>query len=250
MNKPRWDDESLEYFKNNYFATSNIDLAKTLGRSVPSLIGMAQRLGLKKNNQFRRSSDCSILLNKSKESMYWIGFILADGHISALGRMKVATAEKDYDHLNGLATYISSGIRCYGKEHPYYEVNVMDKDVIPQLAERYQISSTKTYNPPNLRSLNLTDTEIMCMLIGFIDGDGSRESRKEAINIKCHASWEDTLAFFSESLQRISGITSRMMPRIIGSGYAKLSISNSKLVTYLSSYVSDNNLPVLRRKWP
>lgn len=249
MNKLRWDVESLEYFKNNYFSVNNNELATKLGRSVPSLIGMAQRLGLKKSHQFRRLSNCGVLLNRSYESLYWIGFIMADGNINKLGRLKVAVAEKDYDHLSKLSDYLQTGIKYYGYEHPYYEIQVMDKDVFPTLAEDFQIHYNKTYSPPNLRELGLADEDVLCLFIGFIDGDGSRQFKKPSINIKCHASWQDNLSFFSETLQRQSGITSSMMPRIIGTGHTKLSITNSKLVSFLEEFIKQRTLPVLERKW-
>lgn len=249
MSKPRWDSQSLNYLTEHYYNIPNPELCFALGRTNTSILQKAQKLGLKKNPKLRRLSRCEVLLDGSSETLYWIGFILADGHINPNGRLKVAIAARDYDHLSRLADYLDAGVKFYDGKYPFYELHVMDMDVIPTLVERFQIHSNKTYNPPKIRELKLSDTEIMALMIGFIDGDGSLDKTRMTLSVKCHSSWLDNLKFFSESLQRISGIQSKMMPHVLSSGYARWSITNSKLMTYLRNFGTTENLPILTRKW-
>lgn len=48
---PRWREEELEILRRDYPVQSNLDLARTLGRSVKSVVSKAHHLGLKKSTE-------------------------------------------------------------------------------------------------------------------------------------------------------------------------------------------------------
>jgi hypothetical protein len=52
---PRWREEELDYLRRDYPSCSNLELARTLGRSVKSVVSKAHHLGLKKSSERLRS---------------------------------------------------------------------------------------------------------------------------------------------------------------------------------------------------
>lgn len=52
---PRWRDEELELLRRDYPVQSNLELARSLGRSVKSVVSKAHHLGLKKSTERLRT---------------------------------------------------------------------------------------------------------------------------------------------------------------------------------------------------
>lgn len=48
------------------------------------------------------------LTDMSPESMYWLGYMLADGSISRRGEFSIASSGNDLGHLQRFATLVSS----------------------------------------------------------------------------------------------------------------------------------------------
>lgn len=257
----RWTKEEDDIMRNDYHLTNTKELAKKLNRSASSVVLRARKLNLNKSNSIYRKTNCRKLLDGSLQSMYWIGFILADGHITANYKLKIALSSTDISHLKQLALYINANVHTkpYGKnsfniigEQCY--ISVKDIDNIKMLAENYQIQKNKTKMPPNFQMYNLTNDQWIALIIGFIDGDGSITTAKRIsspINIKFknHKSWLMNLHVIKNKLCEITNINSKMNAKINSNGYASLTISDNRIITQLKKFIITNNICALSRKW-
>lgn len=188
----------------------------------------------------------SKLLDDSHESFYWLGFILADGHLSNSNRLHLTLSLKDKDHLIKLRNFVGEGNILEGsntlnsKKYPNISLNIMDKRTISVLKCKYKISSNKTISPPDLSSLS--KDQLFCVMIGFIDGDGCiryQTGRKDChLSVKCHSSWQDTLSYLFEKQCRINN-----------AGYAYLCITDNTLLREIKRKAIEFKLPYLERKW-
>lgn len=178
------------------------------------------------------------LLDGSRESAYWLGFLLADGHFSASGRLVVTLADKDTEHLKNLSTFLGVSLRTDAKRQTA-TVAVMDTATVQHLKEKYSISNKKSVSPPDLSVCS--EEELRCMAIGFIDGDGhickQTGRRGGFIGIKVHKAWLDILKTLFPTAK--VGVNAK--------GYARAFIS--KHADCVALKLVANSLPSLKRKW-
>ena len=186
------------------------------------------------------------LLENTYESLYWIGFILADGHI-ADNRLVISLSIKDIEHLQKFKDFIS-----YTKDIIKYDnickIAIKDIDILEKLCIKFDIKHNKTYNPPDVNIFDsLTIHEQYCLIAGFIDGDGSINKLKNRndfrITIKCHSTWYK----FLEKISLI--ITNKNFGKINKDGYAQLVISNTEQIKDFKKQLLTYNIPLLKRKW-
>lgn len=196
----------------------------------------------------RRKCDLSPLLNESPASMYWMGFLVADGHFNKLDRLVVALSKKDKLHLAKLARYLSCPIADYNN---ISRIACKHTAVVKKLKKKYVISNRKTYEPIKLPKVS--NNKFVFFVIGFIDGDGrlGRQSsgrRDCAIILKMHRSW---IVFLNELSLRLNSIckTPVVPAKINKKGYALLNIANSIVIKYMKRKIDKFDLPVLGRKW-
>jgi hypothetical protein len=252
----QWTYEEDEFMRFNYFSVPTHQIAQSLGRTIPSIIQRAIILNLKKSNSVYRNTECNKLLDGSIQSLYWIGFIFADGHISQNNRLKITLSIKDLTHLEQFANYVNSKvwITRFGK-YDKCTVSIKDIDNIKLLKESYDIHHRKTYNPPSSIIFDkLTNEQKLALIIGFIDGDGSirklsRTSSPYNITIKNHASWLSIHTQFSNFLKEYFDVESSMNPKLMNSGYSQINISHSDIVYGIKTFIDENSIPVLSRKW-
>ena len=125
-------------------------------------------------------------------------------------------------------------------------VAVKDIEVVNKICEKFNILPRKTYNPPN-NLFTFSNDKLYCMLAGFIDGDGNiqKQYKREdfMLRIKNHSSWESVLKNFSKL------ITDKECVKINSSGYAELTITNTKDLQNLKKKIISYNIPILERKW-
>ena len=188
--------------------------------------------------------DLSKLLEETPEAYYWMGFLMADGSFTD-GRLKLALAKKDKEHLFKFAKYINySG--SFSESETALQVSVKDLEVVQQLCKKFTIFPKKTYNPPTILS-TLTRDNLICFLAGFIDGDGNIQNQNKRedffLRIKNHSSWESVLKLFG------SIITDKECVKINSSGYAELVITNTQKLQELKKTVLKYDIPLLQRKW-
>lgn len=179
------------------------------------------------------------LLENTPEKWYWLGFLLADGCFLANGRLKVCISSRDKEHLDKFRNFVDVGnVKPYNE---YLQWQVMDVSTCTNLMCQFNIRNRKTYEPPDLSVL--TEEQMFCLSIGFIDGDGtiSKQSGRQGsyISIKVHSSWLDTLQIMFPWHK----------PYIQNSGYAVINISDTKSVRAYKNRAKELSLPFLDRKW-
>lgn len=212
------------------------------------------------------SRDCAEdvykLLDDSLESAYWIGFILADGTIENESRIKLRIAESDKDHMEKYANYIKANVILQNKQKSAKEhhqrlvcVDFSRKELVKSICEKYQILPKKTYNPPIIDNIKISDDQWIALIIGFIDGDGTiktnsgkQKSKSKNISIIVHNSWLPILKFMQNKLLTIGNFNVRNKPYINSRGQAMVNWSTS-IFNFLLNFSSINNLPIMERKW-
>lgn len=141
-----------------------------MNRSWDAIKIQAEKLNINRDHKFLRNSNLEKLLDESYNSLYIIGFILADGHINTKKfRLQITLSNKDFNHLLKISKYLNITIIKYDTK---CSLSCQDDTTIPKLIEKYQIKSRKTYEPPNFKKYNLTDDQWLSLICGFIDGDG------------------------------------------------------------------------------
>lgn len=197
-----------------------------------------------------RKNGVKILLDGSLKSFYYIGFLMADGHIEKNVRLQITLSKKDINWLENFCKYVKGKkIRTFNVG-PYEmcSFNVQDKESIPEICNVFDLKGNKTKNPPSISVFNnMGDKEILSLIIGFIDGDGSIENVHKrndfSIRIKNDSSWLSILEMFST---KISG---KNFAKINGSGHAEVSFTKFSDIKKLKKFSTENNLPILERKW-
>jgi transposase len=242
-----WSEKENSMLKENYNLYSKYELQKILpNRTWNAIILHAQKLGLKRCSDLLANTNPSILLQETPETYYWIGFLLADGNFKNK-RLKLVLSKKDHKQIYKFATFI--GIK-ETKENSFSCAVSIQHSAIYKLIEKFGISTTKTYNPPNLEWLE--GDLFLALLIGFIDGDGSiiyQTNRNDCkLAIKVHSSWLETLNVFSLKLHNLIGIPYKEA-KINSVGYAELNISNSIVLKFIKRNAQRLNLPTMERKW-
>jgi len=214
-----------------YSCNSSYNLAKTKNSKCRNCSTMKYA---------NKQSDLSKLLENTLESYYWIGFILADGHIEKETRLVVTLAIKDKNHLEKLAKYLK--VDKISLKNKQCTISPMDTRVLRKISTKFDIKSNKTENPPNMKVFhNLPANLFKALTIGFIDGDGCikyQYKRKDVIlSVKCHSSWLNILKkMFGKAY-------------IESKGYAISNVGKKETLLSFKEFIVNNNLPVLERKW-
>jgi hypothetical protein len=233
---------------------SIIELTRILGfKSRTSIINRIKKLNIPRKSQ--RKGNLNRFLEDTPESYYWMGFILADGHFTKSNQLVVVSAEKDRLHLEKLANFLECTVKTYkrsfgegsyeGSEKSYCRVAVQDKILGLCIKEKFQINNQKTYNPPNIQELKLSDNFLISLIIGFIDGDGSF-CAPNRIRIECHSSWRDNFLYLKQFLLNIYGISPTISDEF--RKFCFLTI-NTETVKKLREFAIHNKLPIMVRKW-
>ena len=231
------------------------------GKTIEYSCQKALNLALKKNSYCNKcrldnaynlkaaKNNIKILLEENLESYYWIGFILADGHIDGNKRLQITLKSIDYEHLKKLGNYIKCNVKLHNRNN--YEscsLSVQDSKYVPLLTEKFDINSNKTKFPPTKDIFEKMDKDkLKSLIIGFIDGDGrisNQANRKDFfLSIKCDKSWFNVLKIFNVEIDDVNRTI------INNYGYAKFCVSNTAKLKKLKQFAINNNLPILNRKW-
>lgn len=232
-------EELKNYLIKNYSLKSKDEILKETNLSWNYIQKKCCLFKIKRNfNESNKSFSNSRILLYDNLSCYWIGFILADGHVSKHRNIQINLAIKDKEHLLKIKDIISNFIMY--EDEQTIRLLISDIPTIDKLSKDFQIKSNKTKNPPIIPSF-LSKEQIFSMVIGFIDGDGHID-KKGKIIIKCDKSWEDLLAYFYNILtdKNKKIIKEDRSYMIVGRYDEVLKIKNKAILL---------NLPLMERKW-
>ena len=105
------------YLKENYSKKSKNDIISDLGLSWNYIQKMAHLLDIKRSfSESNKSFSLSKLLDGSNISYYWIGFILADGHMTKNNTIQINLNKKDILHLEKLKS-LRDGVTIDGIQY-------------------------------------------------------------------------------------------------------------------------------------
>ena len=250
--KKRWSKNEVDFLIKNYYEGDKEFLLENISRSWNAIVLKSNQLKLKRSDEFHREGKMSTLLNDTKESFYWVGFLLADGHFFK-NRINLKISNLDLNHLIKFSKFIQcDNIRV---NNQYCSVSVQNKEIFKNLCNKYDIKNTKTYNPPDFNLYkNFNDELLFCLIIGFIDGDGCIKKvhkRKDcSLSIRLHRSWVSNLLFIESFLFDYFKLKkNKILSRVGNDGYAILNISNNKLINLIKKEVVRIGLPFMDRKW-
>lgn len=261
----KWSKKEDDVVKKYWFNCPREIISKLLPlRHWQSIGERARKLGLKRDqtslevNPLRKLNfknginKLNKLLEETPEAYYWIGFIMADGHISSNRlRLSIRVATKDAKHIEQLAKFINKSKINYSKTSVGFTID--GNIILSKIVKKFNFNHLKTYYPPkvNIKSNNL----FLAFLIGFIDGDGCITKHK-TIQVKCHISWRDNLEKWFNRFYKLSCIEnfnlaspSSLSAKVTCDGYAVIYAANSKALSFLKQRTIDLKLPFLKRKW-
>lgn len=196
-----------------------------------------------------KKSDLSILLDNSKTTLYWLGFLLGDGYINK-NRLTLTLAVKDKNHVKKFAKYIKCpNLREITRTNAY-SVSAMDSVNVPKIIKRTGWNQAKTYNPSKYRP-SIKDS--IPILIGLIDADGTigKQSGRQdcVIRFHVHSLWLDFFTHLHKQLCKHLRIDFAKPYIAKHDGYMVWNIANKVTKQFLYNYSITNELPVLNRKW-
>jgi hypothetical protein len=249
----KWSENELSIIKRNYESMGKEELIQLLpDRSWDSIKLKSNKINIIRSNDCYRKSNMDILMEDKVESFYWIGFILADGHISNNERISISLSIKDIEHLQKFVDYVSCSDIII--KDTMCSISLQNKEVGTQINNKFNIKSNKTYEPMNIKDYSFNKELLFSLIIGFIDGDGSIHKvykRKDCnLRIHLHSSWLDNLIFIEKFIYDYFSIEKKKTySHISNDGYSLLTISDNEIITKLKKECIRLKLPIMSRKW-
>ena len=190
--------ETIEYLKENYSKKTQEEIISDLERSWNYIQKICCLNKIKRQfNESKNYGKYSKLMDlQNLETCYWIGFLLADGHIHKERNIQVNLSVIDRIQIFKLKKYL-------GQDFPIYEdsniirISISDPKTSKFLSNLFNWKSNKTKIPPTLPKLS--NDQMFSLAIGFIDGDGNI-SNKGYIKVKCDKTWKLILEEFHYQL--------------------------------------------------
>ena len=249
----KWTDQEINILIANYenMIKENLELLLP-NRTWDSIKLKANKLFLNRSYDFIRQSNMSILLNDINDSFYWVGFILADGHISNNIKISISLSRKDIEHLQKFVDYVSCSDIII--KDTMCSISLQNKEVGVDLCNKFNIKSNKTYEPMELKNYYFNKELLFSLIIGFIDGDGciNKVYKRQDCNIRIHLhkSWLNNLIFIENFLYSYFDIEKNKVYSTIGNdGYSTLTISDNNIITKIKKECLRLELPIMNRKW-
>lgn len=200
-----WTDTEIELLKTSYRSKENTELIDALNRDFRAIYTKSRELGLDWHRPTRKNK-IHRLLEETPEKYYWLGFLLADGHFEDKKHPRITCnlANKDRAHLEKLADFLGTHVKSE-PTRPLVALSVRGADVIREIILKYDIAANKTTCPPNIQSYGLTDVFALCVIIGFMDGDGCISDNGLRIHgdVGVHETWLENLNFMSALCNRV-----------------------------------------------
>lgn len=243
----RWTEEENEKLKKAWETFSMEELLNAFpGRTYQKIQLHANQLGYHSKTDRKRKCNLSFLDLDSltKNSLYWWGFIMADGHLSKKGQVIIQLSKLDKPHLEKYSSLVHGKLK--ETKGNFCRVSCNDIKKVTYWLNVFNMKETaKTYFPPKL---SVFEKDFIYFFIGFVDGDGCIWISKgyPQLRIELHSSWKENLDWFATVLKKDYNIKS-VVTKITKKGTASLTIGNKKDIEKISSFCKD--VDYLERKW-
>lgn len=197
----------------------------------------------------RKNSLTRLIEDQSPQTFYWIGFLLADGSFYG-NRFEFGLTDSDKNVLEEFADYIGyTGSIKFRKSTNSNRIYFSNSKSIPKFMQKYGLSYNKTYNPPEFSYYsNYSREQLLALLIGLIDGDGSisynGSEHSNAITITAHKLWKEFYSNLLSALNIPLHIKDEKESNVISIGIYK-----REYCLLLKDFIINNNLFHLKRKW-
>ena len=230
------------YLTENYSKKSKIEILKELGLSWGYIQKMAHFLKIKReHNESKCDNKYKKLIDYNDPiSCYWIGFLLADGHISKQNNIQINLSIKDKTHISKLESHLGH-LKKY-EDNTQIRVLISDKKTIGKLSSDFSWLSNKTKHPVEI-PYYIKGDNLFSIIIGFIDGDGCI-SKKGLLYIKCDKEW----AKFLEEAYKILTLNTKYF-KLSSDGCSRIFITKLKEVINIKNKSIKLGLPIMNRKW-
>jgi hypothetical protein len=248
-----WTNNDLDFLKDNYDNFSNLELSSILKRTKGSIDRMSQKLNLTKSKEkhyesFKKNS-LSKLLEENPISFYYIGYLIADGYFSDKV-MSIDISKKDSQHLQSMLDFLDYK-NVIRRHRNNVCIEISDSNNLPKIRQKFQLLKNKTLNPPTIDYYKIFGKDLYySLIIGIIDGDGNirKSGGTIQITLEIHKSWFN---FLSEFLNHINDDVreTKSKVRLTKRGYASLTLCGNSIHNFFIRVITDNQLPVLNRKW-
>jgi len=184
------------------------ETAKSIADSLGTYNTTIRRILLKQGVLLRGNSEVQSRVNPDKFLKqsdirdYWLGFIIADGHVGSNEFViEISVAPKDKEHLQKYADWLGISIKCY--RHNRFHVDQYRASFKNKAIHKYLVSLGIT--PRKSKTIKLDISINSHILRGIIDGDGyvrtidNRRSHVEIAScspelveqIVCFLKWND-----------------------------------------------------------
>lgn len=233
-------EESISYLRENYSKKTKSEIQSDLGKSWKYIQKLCCLYKIKREfNESKNFGKYSKLMDmENLETLYWIGFLLADGHISKERNIQINLSIIDRDHILRLKEYI--GDFPISESKSQIRILISDVKLSEYLSSKFKWGSNKTKNPPIIP--NLSKNQMFSLIIGFIDGDGSIDDK--SIRVKCDISWNEILKDFHQNL---TGEEKDF--KLTNCGCSIFYISKLEILFKIKELAEELKLPIMERKW-
>lgn len=202
-------------------------------------------LHITSNNTSENNLD--ILMDMSLQSLYWVGFILADGSFSKF-RFELGLQESDLEQLERFKKHISYNKTIkYRQSTKSYRISFSNRTSIPKFMQFFGIHYRKTYDPCDFSIFSdYSEEQLLAVLIGIVDGDGciSKTNEQLYLSITAHKNWE---YFYQKLINKIN--IDFHINYIKNTDTICIKTGKLKNLKKLKQFILNNNLQVLDRKW-
>ena len=231
------------YLLENYSKKSKAEIIEDLKLSWNYIQKMAHFFNIKREFNEGERKLIKLLDLNDNITCYWIGFLLADGHLSRDCIFEINLSIKDESHFEKIQEHLNIELSPrYVTKLNCVRYCLADKQTISKIKKIFNWQTNKTKNIPTIPTL--PKQQLFSLIIGFIDGDGSISKDGSDLHIRCDPSWKNILEKFYVVL-----CGEKKQFKITNSGCSIIYISKWKVIQKIKNKAEKLHLPIMQRKW-
>lgn len=231
------------YLIENYSSKTKEEITKELNLSWRYIQKLCHLFKIKRSFNFSKRNLVKLLDIDDNITCYWLGFLLADGHISKDNVINVNLSTKDESHFDKIQSHLDIKLsKSHRIKTNSIRYTLCDKQTILKLKEMFNWQSNKTKNIPTIPKLG--NDQLFSLIIGFIDGDGTINKDGSMLALICDFNWKKILESFYTVLTdeiKIFNTTS--------ANTSTIWICKIKILERIKNRAKLLNLPIMERKW-